>query len=269
MSNLRVSNSGESNLWESLWGIRCVWLRYFDVYRKSLVYSLVTTFVEPVLYLFAFGYGLGGMVGTLHVGGMEISYRKFVFAGIVAQTLLLQGFFEAAYGSFIRMYYQRIFTAMAMTPITLSEVLWGELIWDAARATFSATVVLFIGCCSGDFNILGAIAMIPIAFLSAFIFAGLGVLTAARSRTIEDISYPQFLLIFPMFLFCAIFFPLQNLPPALQFFAKLLPLTGVVSLTRTLVLGFPYESYSAPVLALWLIGLTLASRKFMAKRLVK
>jgi len=93
------------------WGIRCVWLRYFDVYRKSLFYSVVTTFVEPTLYLIAFGFGLGGIIKTIHVGNIEVSYRQFVFAGIVGQTILFQAFFEAAYGSFIRMYYQRIFSS--------------------------------------------------------------------------------------------------------------------------------------------------------------
>ena len=77
--------------------------------------------------------------------GIELTYRQFIFAGIVGQTLLFQGFFEAAYGSFVRMYYQRIFQAIAVTPITLSEVLWAEIMWDASKATFSASVVIGIG----------------------------------------------------------------------------------------------------------------------------
>src|SRR5690242_14350872 len=95
--------------------ILCVWLRYFAVYRKSLKYAVVTTFVEPLLYLFAFGFGLGVMIGGVRTSGMELTYRQFIFAGIVGQTLMFQGFFEAAYGAFIRMYYQRIFQAIAVT----------------------------------------------------------------------------------------------------------------------------------------------------------
>src|ERR1700730_6873359 len=117
----------------TLGAIRCVWLHYFDVYRKSLTYGVVTAFVEPLLYLFAFGFGLGSMVGSVKLLGVTLTYRQFIFAGIAGQTLMFQAFFEAAYGSFIRMYYQRIFQAIAVTPITLSEVLWAELIWDASK----------------------------------------------------------------------------------------------------------------------------------------
>ena len=251
------------------WGIRCVWLRYFDVYRKSIVYSAVTTFVEPLLYLFAFGFGLGGMIGTIRVGESVVSYRQFVFAGIVGQTVLFQAFFEAAYGSFIRMYYQRVFQAIATTPITLSEVLWAEIIWDSSKATFASLAVLLIGTAMGDFSPIGALAAVPLCFGCAFIFSSMGVLVAARSRTIEDISYPQYLLIFPMFLFCAIFFPLGNLPPVLQWVAWALPLTSVVSLVRTLTLGFPLQPQVFLLLSVWLILLIPWSRRAMSRRLVK
>ena len=251
------------------WGISRVWLRYFDVYRKSIFYSVVTTFIEPVLYLIAFGFGLGGMIKQVHVHGMDISYRRFVFAGIVGQTILFQSFFEAAYGSFIRMYYQRVFQAIATTPITLSEVLWAELMWDASKATFAALAVLIIGSVMGDFNPWGALMMVPVCFLCALIFASLGLLVAARSRTIEDISYPQYLLIFPMFLFCSVFFPLENLPHFMQSVAWVLPLTSVVSLVRTLTLGFPLDLRVFVVLGVWLVVLVPLSRRTMSKRMIK
>ena len=251
------------------WGISCVWLRYFDVYRKSVVYSVVTTFVEPLLYLIAFGFGLGGIVKTIEIDHASVSYRQFIFAGIVGQTILFQAFFEAAYGSFIRMYYQRVFQAIATTPITLSEVLWAELMWDASKATFASLAVLLIGTAMGDFRPVGALVALPLCFICTFIFASLGVLVAARSRTIEDISYPQYLLIFPMFLFCGIFFPLENLPRVLQWVAWALPLTSVVSLVRTLTLGFPLRLQAFPILAAWLAVLVPWCRRAMSRRLIK
>ncbi len=249
--------------------IRCVWLRYFDVYRKSLKYALVTTFVEPLLYLFSFGFGLGSMIGTVRLAGTELTYRQFIFAGIVAQTIMFQGFFEAAYGSFIRMYYQRIFQAIATTPITLGEVLWAELAWDASKATFSASAVLAIGVAMGDFHPLGALVALPLCFLGALLFAGLGLLVAAKSRTIEEISYPQYLLVFPMFLFCGVFFPLTNLPPYLQWLAWALPLTSIVSLIRTLTLSTQLEPQAFIVILAWLVVLTPWSRGAMSRRLIK
>jgi lipooligosaccharide transport system permease protein len=252
-----------------LGNVRCVWMRYFRVYQKNLIFGVVTTFVEPLLYLVSFGFGVGGLIGTLEVGGLTLSYRQFVFAGIMAQAVLFLSFFEAAYGSFIRMYYQRIFQAMAMTPITLAEILWGELLWDASRATFSATAVCLIGSLTGDFRPLGALAAIPVAFLSGLLFASMGLLASAKSRSIEDISYPQFLFVLPMFFFCGIFFPLDTLPTGLQVVAWALPLTSVVDLFRWLLLGTPLHLQAPFLLIAWLGAMITVARTAMTNRLVK
>src|SRR5207253_9590696 len=134
------------------------------------------------------------MIGKVNVLGVELTYRQFIFAGIVAQTLMFQGFFEAAYGSFIRMYYQRIFQAIAVTPITLSEVLWAEIMWDASKATFSASVVILIGSVMGDFSRWGALAALLLCFVGSNLLAAIWFLFSVKYKTIEDISYHQFLL---------------------------------------------------------------------------
>ena len=254
---------------DTFWGVRCVWLRYFDVFRKSYGYYLVTTFSEPFLYLLAFGFGVGSLVGALDVEGAQVSYRRFVFSGILGQTVLFQGFYEASYGGFVRMYYQKIFHAMAVTPITLSEVLWGELLWDASKATLAAVIIAAIGAALGDFPAWAPIVVIPVAFPSSLLFAGLGLAVAARARTIEEISYPQYLLVFPMFLFCGVFFPLEQLPVPLQWVAWVLPLTSVNSLMRTLTLGFALQWWAIAILAAWLVALVAYSRRAMFGRLVK
>ena len=254
---------------DSLWGVRCVWLRYFDVFRKSLRFYLVTTFCEPILYLLAFGLGVGALVGTLKVHDMEVSYRSFVFAGIIGQTVLFQGFFEASFGSFVRMYYQRIFSSMAVTPITLSEVLWGELLWDATKASVAAEVVTLIGVALGNFPPVALLTVLPLAFLSSLLFAGLGLTVSARAKSIDEISYPQYLIVFPMFLFCGVFYPIEGLPVVLQWVAWALPLTSVLSLVRTLTLGFPFQPWAVPILVVWLLVLVVFSRRSMFARLVK
>lgn len=254
---------------DALWGVRCVWLRYFVVFRKSLGYYLMTSFTDPILYLLSFGFGVGSLVGPLHTQGMEVTYRNYIFSGVIAQTLLFQGFFDGAYGAFIRMYYQRIFQAMASTPITLSEVLWGELLWDASKATMSAVVVAAIGVAAGAFHPLSLLPVIPACFLCALLFSGLGLTAAAYSRIIEELSYPQFLFVIPQFLFCGIFFPLETLPHGLQIAAWALPLTSVGSLMRTLTLGFPLQWWSLPIIAVWTVAFVIAGRRGMLKRLIK
>lgn len=249
--------------------IRKIWRRYFAVYRKNIRFGLVTTFVEPLLYMFSFGLGVGGLVGELQIDGVALSYRRFVFAGIMGQAVLFQGFFDAAYGSFVRMYYQKIFQAMAVTPITISEILWGELLWDASRATLSAAAICLIGVLAGDFSPLGALLVIPIAFAAALIFAGMGLFASAKSASIDEISYPQFLVVFPMFLFCGVFFPLGQMPPFLQGVAWLLPLTPVLDIFRAFTLGLPWHWWSPILLVLWMTLFLRISRQAMISRLVK
>lgn len=254
---------------DSFWAIRRVWHRYFDVFRKNILYGTVTTLVEPLLYLLSFGLGLGALVGEVEAQGVRTPYRAFIFAGIVAQTVLFQGFFEASYGGFIRMYYQKIFQAMATTPITLSEVLWGELLWDASKGTFASAAVLLIGVVAGDFSTPGALLAVPLCFVGSFMFAAMGLWVAAISRTIEVISYPQYLLVFPMFLFCGIFYPIETLPGALQWLCWALPLTPVVALARSLVLESRFPWHAAPLLPFWTLFFTWLSRRSMFRRLVK
>lgn len=251
------------------WGVWIVWLRYFDVFRKDLLYSLTTTFIEPILYLLAFGYGLGGMIGQVTVAEHTMSYRQFILAGIVCQTVLFQSFFDSSFGSFIRMYYQRIFKSIATTPVTLSEVLWGELLWDASRSTFSAAIVLLIGVLINDFSPIGALFCIPICFLAGFLFAGLGLFCSSLSKTIEQINYPQYLFVFPMFLFCGVYFPLETLPSIALSIAWCLPLTSFVSIIRTLTLGLPFHQQTIPILLIWIIVLVTVSRRSMMARLIK
>ncbi len=254
---------------DALWGIRCVWLRYFSVFYKSIGYYLVTTFIEPILYMLSFGLGVGSLIGSFSAGGMHLPYRSFVFSGIIAQTMLFQGFYEGAYGGFIRMYYQKIFHAISVTPITLSEVLWGELLWDASKAALAAEVVALIGVASGDFPLHCLFSLIPLAFLGSLLFSGMGLAAAGFARNIEQLSYPQYLLVFPMFLFCGVFYPIERLPAPLQVLAWVFPLTSVASLARTLTLGFPFQIRTIPIILFWLVLLLFLSRRAMFGRLVK
>lgn len=252
-----------------LWGVWCVWLRYFAVFVKSLPYYLVTTFLEPLLYLVSFGLGVGSLVGNVHTQGTELTYRSFIFSGVIAQTVLFQGFYEGAFGAFVRMYYQRIFQAIAITPITLTEVLWGELLWDATKGTVAAQVVALIGVLTGDFPARALVTLLPVTFLSSLLFSALGLAAAAYSRSIEELSYPQYLLVFPMFLFCGVFYPIDALPAVLQGVAWFFPLTSVNSLIRTLTLGLPFQVQSIAILIVWLVLLVTMAQRSMFRRLVR
>ena len=75
---------------------------------------------------------------------------------------------------------------------------------------------MMIGIAMGNFSLREAILAVPLCFIGATLFAALGLLVAAKSRTIEEISYPQYLLVFRMFSFLRRVFPLRMLPAYLQ-----------------------------------------------------
>jgi len=257
------------NIPDSLWGVWCVWRRYYSAFMKSLVYYLLTTFLEPIFYLLSFGIGVGALVGGITTEGVHLTYRSFIFSGIIAQTVLFQGFYEGAFGAFVRMYYQKIFQSIAVTPITLSEVLWGELLWDSTKACVAAEVVALIGVCTGDFHIHCLLTLLPVCFASSLLFSAMGLAAAGFARSIDELSYPQYLLIFPMFLFCGVFYPIESLPHVLQIFAWVFPLTSVNAIMRSLSLDLPLQPQAVPLLLLWLVATVFIARRTMFKRLIK
>ena len=86
----------------------------------------------------------------------------------------------------------------------------------------------------------------------------MGLAAAAYSRSIDELSYPQYLLVFPMFLFCGVFYPVENLPRALQAVAWIFPLTSVNSLVRTLTVGLPFHGEAVAILLVWLVASVVA-----------
>ena len=119
-----------------------VWHRNFDVFTKTIVSNFLPSLLEPILYLVAFGFGLGGFIPS--VQGQP--YIKFIAPGLVAIAIMNGAFFECTFGSFVRMYYQKTFDAIVATPVSVEEVVAGELLWGATRSTANATIVSSCNC---------------------------------------------------------------------------------------------------------------------------
>jgi lipooligosaccharide transport system permease protein len=211
-----------------------VWRRNFDVFMKTWHVNFLPSLIEPVLYLLAFGFGLGTFVSEIE----GISYIQWIAPGLVAITVMYGSFFECTYGSFVRMYYQRTFDAIIATPINVEEVIAGELLWGATRAMFNAAIVLAVVAAFGLISTPWFIAMLPVAFFGGLLFASLGMCFTALAPNIDFFNYPTFLLITPMFLISNTFIPLTSFPSQLQTIAlAVLPLTHVSDLSRVLVVG--------------------------------
>ncbi len=210
-----------------------VWQRNFTVYRKTWKISFIPPFLEPLFYLLAFGVGLSNLVGSIRHQGSEISYTAFIAPALLAIAIMYNAFFETTYGSFVRMYYQKTFDAMMATPLSLEEIITGEIIWGATKSLIAGTIMLGVIGLFGFVRFPEGLLILPLSFLGGIVFASIGMLFTSIVKNIEMFNLPVFLFISPMFLFSGTFFPLENLPPWAQRIALFFPLTYLVDLARS------------------------------------
>jgi len=248
-----------------------VWQRNWAVYRQSWKISFIPPLLEPLFYLLAFGIGLGGLVGNIRFGGAEISYARFIAPALIAITVMNSSFFENTYASFVRMYYQKTFDAMMATPLTVEEIIAGEIVWGATKAVIATAIMMVVISLFGLIRYPEGLLLLPLAFLGGLAFGSAGMVCTAMVPGIELFNLPVFLFITPMFLFGGTFFPVDNLPGWAQTTATLLPLTHLVNLSRAFTNGridaglLPGIGYLAAFTA---VTFPLALYK-MRKRLIK
>ena len=248
-----------------------VWQRNFVVYRKTWKINFLPPLLEPLFYLAAFGVGLGVMVGRVNYVGGNIPYTTFIAPALIAVNIMQSAFFETTFASFVRMFYQKTFDAMLATPLSVDEVITGELLWGATKAAIGTTLMMLVISAFGLLHYPGAILLLPIAFLGGLAFACAGMIFTAIVPSIEVFNLPIFLFITPMFLFGGTFFPLTNLPPWAQVIAYTLPLTHLVELCRSVALGGWYHGlfYSLLYLSLWIVLFFPLAIVLMRRRLIK
>ncbi len=248
-----------------------VWQRNLRVYKKTWKISFVPPLLEPLFYLAAFGVGLGGLVGVLSYGGKATAYTAYIAPALIAINIMQSSFFENTFGSFVRMYYQKTFDAMLATPLTIEEIITGEILWGATKAVIGTALMMIIITCFGLLHFPEALLLLPVAFLGGFAFACAGMVCTSIVPTIETLNLPIFLFITPMFLFSGTFFPLDNLPGWAQLFAKTLPLTHLVELCRAFALGRPSWSNLIAIayLTIWCVITFPIAITGMRRRLVR
>jgi lipooligosaccharide transport system permease protein len=245
-----------------------VWRRNLDVFMKTIRVNFLPSLIEPLLYLLALGLGLGGFVQPIE----GVPYVNFIAPALVAISIMYGSFFECTYASFVRMYFQKTFDAIIATPVSVEEVIAGELIWGATRATINSTTVLAVVAAFGLISSPLFLLVPLLAFLGGLLFSSIAMCFTAVASNIDFFNYPAFLFVTPMFLLSGTFFPLSTLPLAVQTGVQIfLPLKHVVSITRGLVLGSVEASMLLSLV--WILVGTFVffvlSINLMKKRLIR
>jgi len=248
-----------------------VWQRNRDVYFVTWKTNLFPPLAEPILYLLAFGAGIGALVKEVEYRGQMVGYTAFIAPGLLATQVMFQAFFETTYNTFVRMHYQRTFDAIITTPLSLEDVMAGELLWATTKGTISCAVMMVAIGFFGLLHYPHALLIVPFSLLAGLLFAGLGLCFTGLVPQIDSFNLPTFLFIMPMFLFSGTFFPLDVLPLWAQRLANLLPLTHVANVMRELGLGrMPADlGWDLLYLVALALPLCLLGIHLMKRRLVK
>jgi lipooligosaccharide transport system permease protein len=231
------------------------------VYRRTWL-ILFSGFFEPLFYLFAFGVGLGSVVGDFTLDGKPIRYAEFVAPGLLAASAMNGAFYDAT-NVFWKLRYGKVYDAMLSTPVSPNDVAVGETLWAVARAMLYSFAFLVIVTAAGYVESWWAVLALPAAFVIGFGFAGAGIAAVTWMRNWQDFEFVQIVML-PMFLFATTFYPLSVYPEAIEWVVQALPLYHGIELIRSLTTGSVDAVQLVNVtylLVMGLVGMAVASRR--------
>lgn len=205
----------------------------FFLFKRSWVSYVLLMLLEPVLYLSAFGYGVGQFINNIN----GQSYMEFFFAGFLCVSTAVIAFLDSHQTQQNRLSEEKIYTTWLTTPLTKFDIFLGEVLWSSAKGLMGAIAVCIVGLIFGiemGYFILPAILILSI---TAFMFACLGSLLATTKHKIQSSKIPTFALLVSTVLISGILFPIQLLSLPLLILSYLVPLTHSLQLSRLILNG--------------------------------
>ncbi len=237
--------------------------RNIYVYRRTWMF-IFSGFFEPLFYLLSIGLGIGGLIGSIPgPDGRPIPYELFVAPALLATSAMNGAIYDSTFNVFFKLNYQKTYDAVLATPLGVGDVALGEIAWALIRGTLYAigflAVMLVLGLVRSPWMVLA----IPAAILIGWAFAAVGMAATTFMRTWQDFDLLQLVLL-PLFLFSATFYPISVYPEPIRTFVQLTPLYHGVDLLRSLATGTVGLSslvHVAYLLVMGLIGLAIVSRR--------
>ncbi len=234
-------------------GCLAIYRREMLILRKKLFRQIASMSVSPLLYLVAFGYGMGRDV---QIGGH--SYLEFLLPGLIAMSSMTQSFAIASEINIARFYW-RIFEEFQAAPIRNIAYVTGEVLAGMTRALLSVAVIIVIGLLFGVVLSYNPLFWLAVA-LNSYLFASLAVCLAMLVKSHADQALLTNFFITPMAFLAGTFFPVNRMPPLVQKVLQLLPLTHAAGAIRSASLGERPDASS--YLILFVIGSILFTGAF-------
>ena len=231
------------------------------VYRRTWM-ILFSGFFEPLFYLFFFVYPLERFIGDVSSGGEVIEYAAFVAPALLAASAMNGAFYDAT-NVFWKLRYGKVYDAMLSTPVGPKDVAVGEVMWAVVRALLYSAAFLLVIALLGLVDSWWGLLALPACFVIGFGFAGAGIAAVTWMRNWKDFDIVQ-LVMLPMFMFSATFYPISVYPEVLEWVVRCLPLYHGIELIRALTTGAvgPMQLVNVAYLAaMGLVGAAIASRR--------
>ena len=248
-----------------------VFLRNLLVWRKLAIPSLVGNIAEPLMWLVAFGYGMGALVGELTVNGQTVPYILFLASGSICMSAMNAASFEALYSAFSRMHVQKTWDGIMNTPISLDDVVLAEMLWAAFKALFTVTAILGVMLALSISHSPKLLVAWPVLLGVGVMFSSIALIFNALAKGYDFFTYYFTLVLTPMMFLSGVFFPREQLPPIVRALSDWLPLTNAVELVRPLFMDqWPAHPLRhglvlvvTTVVAFW-VALALTRKRFKA-----
>jgi len=259
--------------WAQVWRARRLVQRNILVYRHQWI-IIVSGAFEPVFYLLGIGLGLGAIIQTVPLSdGRMVPYAAFVGPALLATAAMNGAVFETIFNVFFKLNYAKTYDGVLATPMGISEIAIGELLWALMRSTLYAVAMFLLMLAMGLILSPLGILMIPAALLVAAAFAAAGLAGTSYLRTVNDFDIPLGLIVMPMFLFSGTFFPIDGgaFPAWLVTIITFTPLYHGVELIRGLstgLVGIGQLVSLAYLVGFFAVCLWLAVRR-MERKLIK
>ena len=236
------------------------------VFKKIWFTNIMFNFIEPLLYLSAMGYGLGSFVQDID----GLAYIQYIAPGMVASSAMFAASFECTYGSFIRLHYQKTFQAMLAGPVTVRDIVAGDILYATFKSMLFGMVILTVISVLGQVR-SGWALLIPVFLaLPGLTFSLLAMCYTGVTTNIDNFNYYVTLFLTPAYLFSGVFFPINSMPGWAQTAAWVNPIYHSVEVCRALALGNtnPGLLVHAGVLMVIAIVLMPLAVRLMTKRLI-
>ena len=235
-------------------------------FRSSTWVPVFTGFVEPVLFLLAFGYGMGNLVGDISTSSTNIDYTMFIAPGLLATSAMNGAIYDSTWNVFWKLNESKLYKTMLSTPLGPLDIALGEIIWALLRGLVYSIGFLTVVTVLGLTPSFWAVLAIPAASLVAFGFASFGMAITSFFKTYQQMGFVNFVLL-PMTLFSGSLYPISIYPDWLEKLIMALPLWHGIELVRAFWFGNINSGIFIHILyflVMIIIGLFVTSRRLRA-----